>query len=169
MNDESMTNTADIQNLGELFAALAAARKEFGALTKNKSANIRSDRGASYSYSYADLNELIEATAAALANHGLVVIQEPEVVTENGRQIVIINGCIAHKSGSVYRLRPLPLPVAGNTAQAVGSAISYARRYQLSAVLNLAAADDDGNAASNGEEAERNGRPAQAPRLSLFG
>ena len=164
MSDENGTSTMITPNLGELFAALAEARKEFGTLTKNKSASIRSDRGASYSYNYADLNDLIEATAAALAKHGLVIIQEPEVVFENGRQTVIINGCIAHKSGGVYRLRPLPLPVAGNTAQAVGSAISYARRYQLSAVLNLAAADDDGNAASNGSVTTSATHPAQAVR-----
>lgn len=163
MNDVNPETTTTTQNLSELFAALAMARQEFGALTKSKSANITSDRGRSYSYSYADLNDLIEATAAALAKHGLVIIQEPEVVVENGRQIVIINGCIAHKSGSVYHLRPLPLPVAGNTAQAVGSAISYARRYQMSAVLNLAAADDDGSEASNGTDATRNGHPASVP------
>lgn len=67
---------------------------------------------------------------------------------------------MCHKSGGVYQLRPLPLPVAGNNAQAVGSAISYARPYQLSAVLNLAP-DDDGNAARNGAD---NTRPAQAVR-----
>lgn len=149
------------ENLGELFAALAMARQEFGALTKGKSASIKSDKG-SYGYTYADLSDVIEATAAALAKHGLVIIQEPEVVSENGRQMVVINGCIAHKSGGVYSLRPLPLPVTGGTAQAIGSAISYGRRYQLTAALNLAAADDDGDEASSGAVQKSQ---AQAPRL----
>jgi hypothetical protein len=139
----------DIEKMGELFAALAAARLEFGAVTKDKKANIRSDKGASYAYSYADLAGIIEATATALAKNGLVVIQEPEVVSDGSRQLVIIHGCIAHKSGGMYKLQPLPLPVSGSNAQAVGSAISYGRRYQLSAALNLAAADDDGEEASN--------------------
>lgn len=163
MNSETNEITPTGQNLGELFAALAQARQEFGTLTKSKSANIRSERGSSYSYTYADLNDLIEATAAALAKHGLVIIQEPEVSSSNGRQVVIINGCIAHKSGGIYRLRPLLLPVAGNTAQAVGSAISYARRYQLSAVLNMAAADDDGSAASHDDNAHRPVRAVRPP------
>lgn len=141
------------ENLGELFAAMAAARQEFGKLTKDKSASIKSEKG-SYGYTYADLSDVIEATAAAMAKHGLVVIQEPEVVSDGGRQVVVIHGCIAHKSGGVYALRPLPLPVAGGTAQAIGSAISYGRRYQLTAMLNLAAADDDGDEASNGTEAK---------------
>ena len=137
------------ENLGELFAAMAAARMEFGAFTKSKTATIKSDKG-SYGYNYADLSDIIEATAGALAKHGLVIIQEPEVTSDGGKQTVVISGCIAHKSGGVYPLRPLPLPVVGNTAQAVGSAISYARRYQLTAILNLAATDDDAQAADNG-------------------
>lgn len=136
-----------LENLGELFAAMAMARQEFGAFTKSKTATIKSDKG-SYGYSYADLSDIIEATAAALAKHGLVVIQEPEVVSDGGRQMVIIHGCIAHKSGGIYQFRSLPVPVVGGTAQSIGSAISYARRYQLSAVLNLAASDDDGKDAS---------------------
>lgn len=152
------------ENLGELFAALAMARQEFGTLTKGKTASIRSDKGASYSYSYADLSDVIEATAAALAKHGLVVIQEPEVISDGGRQLVVINGCIAHKSGAIYRLRSLPLPVAGGTAQAIGSAISYGRRYQLSAALNLAAADDDGNEAGIDANAPRSAQKAQQPK-----
>lgn len=135
------------ENLGELFGALALARQEFGIFTKSKTATIKSDKG-SYGYSYADLSDIIEATAAALAKHGLVVIQEPEVVSDGGKQLVVISGCIAHKSGGVYQLRSLAMPVAGSTAQSIGSAVSYARRYQLSAVLNLAAADDDGQDAS---------------------
>lgn len=166
------------QNLGELFAALAMARHEFGTLTKGKTASIRSDKGASYTYSYADLSDVIEATAAALAKHGLVVIQEPEVISDGGRQLVVINGCIAHKSGAIYQLRPLPLPVAGGTAQAIGSAISYGRRYQLSAALNLAASDDDGNEAGIGASAPRSAQnapkttqkaqqPASAPKRTV--
>ena len=137
-----------MENLGELFAAMAMARQEFGTFTKSKTATIKSDKG-SYGYAYADLSDIIEATAAALAKHGLVVIQEPEVVSDGARQMVVIHGCIAHKSGGVYQFRPLPLPVAGTNAQAIGSAISYGRRYQLSAALNLAASDDDGREASN--------------------
>lgn len=136
-------------NLGELFAAMALARLEFGTFTKSKTATIKSDKG-SYGYNYADLSDIIEATAGALAKHGLVIIQEPEVTSDGSRQTVVISGCIAHKSGGIYPLRPLSLPVVGNTAQAVGSAVSYARRYQLSAILNLAATDDDAQAADNG-------------------
>lgn len=152
----------DGENLGELFAAMALARQEFGAFTKSKTATIKSDKG-SYGYSYADLSDIIEATAPALAKHGLVIIQEPEVINDGARQTVVISGCIAHKSGAVYMFRPLPLPVVGNTAQAIGSAISYARRYQLSALFNLAASDDDGQAAQDTQDAQARPQRTQAP------
>ena len=76
--------------------------------------------------------------------------------------------------GGVYPVRP-----AQNTPQGMGSAITYARRYSLSAMLGLAADDDDdGNAASGQQAAQRqteqrqtngNGakpaaQPAQAPQ-----
>lgn len=143
-----------MENLGELFTALAAARQEFTAFTKSKTAQVKGDK-ATYSYSYADLADIIEATAPALAKHGLVIIQEPEVISDSSRQTVIIHGCIAHNSGAVYQFRPLPITVAGGTAQAIGSAISYARRYQLCAVLNLAAADDDGAEATKPTKAAK--------------
>ena len=158
------------ENLGELFAALALARQEFGIFTKSKTAMIKSDKG-SYGYSYADLSDIIEATATALAKHGLVIIQEPEVVGDGGRQMVIISGCIAHKSGGVYQLRPLSMPIAGGTAQAIGSAVSYARRYQLSAVLNLAASadDDDGQAAQDATSATKPQKRQESPNAQHRG
>ena len=118
------------ENLGELYAALAEARQEFGRLNKSRTASIRSDKG-NYSYSYADLADIIEATAAALAAHGLVIIQDPEVVVDGGRSVVVVHGCIAHKSGAIHQLRALPMPVAGGTAQAIGSGLAYVRRLPV--------------------------------------
>ena len=53
---------------------------------------------------------------------------------------------ILHKSGE-YMSETLSMPVGKNDAHGIGSAITYARRYGMSALLNLAADDDDGNAA----------------------
>lgn len=62
---------------------------------------------------------------------------------------------------------PLVLPY-GNSPQAAGSAITYARRYALVAALGLATEDDDGAAATQAARAdrprtqERRDRPAGA-------
>ena len=57
---------------------------------------------------------------------------------------------IIHKSGEWIESEACVLPVEKPNAQAVGSAISYARRYSLSSFLGIAAGteDDDGAAAS---------------------
>jgi hypothetical protein len=44
------------------------------------------------------------------------------------------------------------MPVSKHDAQAVGSAITYARRYALAAVVGIAPEDDDGNLASGKSE-----------------
>jgi hypothetical protein len=141
--------------LGELYGALAQARMEFGAIVKDKTAKM-----GQYTYQYADLGTVIDATASTLAKYGLVIIQEPEMINDNGKAIVLVHGCIAHKGGAVHPLRALPMPLAGGTAQNVGSAITYARRYQLLAALNLTADEDD-----DGESASQPPKQAQnAPR-----
>jgi hypothetical protein len=90
-------------------------------------------------YKYADLSTVLDAVREPLLANGLVVSQtfsELELVTT-----------LWHVSGESIESR-MTLPSVEtrglNAAQAMGSAISYARRYSLLALLNLAAEDDDG-------------------------
>jgi hypothetical protein len=56
---------------------------------------------------------------------------------------------LVHESGEwIEDTATLPLPK--NDPQGYGSAMTYARRYALSAITGLYQDDDDGNAASNG-------------------
>jgi hypothetical protein len=137
-------------DMGALYGALAEARLEFGEIIKNKTARISGDKG-NYTYKYADLADVLKATSPFLAAHGLHFVQEPEITYVNGKLTVVIHGSIKHKSGAVLNLRPLDMPVSGFTPQAIGGAISFGRRYQMSAVLNVASDDDDdGQAAGAG-------------------
>jgi len=54
---------------------------------------------------------------------------------------------ILHSSGESISGR-YPLRPQQNTPQAYGSALTYARRYSLAAMVGVVADDDDGNAAS---------------------
>lgn len=57
---------------------------------------------------------------------------------------------IMHTSGEFIETEPLYLPNEKKNAQSAGSAITYARRYQLSAAFGIASdEDDDGNGAVN--------------------
>ena len=138
-------------NLPDLYTALAKARLEFGSVTKSKTA-----KAGTYSYDYADLAGVIDATAVPLARQGIVVFQSPEV--EAGR--VIIHTTLVHSSGASLTFPPLPMPIAQNTPQGIGSAITYGRRYALTGILNLAAEDDDGKTAGD-EPPKSQQRPAE--------
>jgi hypothetical protein len=132
--------------------AMVSAQAEFGAAIKD-SANP------AYRSKYADLSACIEATQKALNKHGIAVMQAPQL----DGQMVTITTRLQHKSGQWYE-SDLSLPAVMRdqfTAQSVGSAITYGRRYSLQAVLNLATTDDDGNSASgvgSHEEAQAVGK-----------
>jgi hypothetical protein len=92
---------------------------------------------------YADLNALREVIREPLALNDLSIVQLPRF----GEKEVEVETMLMHKSGE-FIAETLRMPVGQMTAQAVGSALTYCRRYSLSAILNLAADDDDGNAAT---------------------
>jgi hypothetical protein len=114
---------------------------------------------------YATLDSMMEQVRPVLARHGLAVLQSvthPE--TDAGRVVgIAVETRVLHTSGE-WIAGLVTLPVEKSTAQGTGSAISYGRRYGLSALLGLTAEDDDGQAASAPKPAPaRAARPAAAP------
>ena len=110
---------------------------------------------------YADLESVLEATLAPLADAGIAVVQMPE--SDTG-ETVSVSTMLVHESGewisSSLTLKPATSYAKdgkslGVTPQAVGSAITYARRYTLAALCALTQTDDDADAAS---------RPAPPPQ-----
>lgn len=92
---------------------------------------------------YADLTSVWEACRDALTKNGLSVIQSTDFDGES----VWIKTILMHQSGEFIEGR-YPLRPQQQTPQGYGSAISYARRYALAAMVGVVADDDDGNAAS---------------------
>lgn len=131
--------------MAALYAALAAAR---GAIANPKKGS-KADTG-SYSYKYADLGTVLDAVAPILAEHGLAALQDVRSNIEH--KSVEVSTIIVHASGGWISFGPLAFPATGNPQQ-TGSAITYARRYTLSAALGVAAEDDDGKAASQARTA----------------
>ena len=123
---------------GELFGALAKARKGFSKVLKTSSNPF-------FKSKYADLSVLIDATSNSLSANGLAVLQFP-AVNEQGR--VVITTVLGHSSGQ-WAEGSLEMPIQKADAQGVGSATTYGRRYSYGALLNVASEeDDDGNAAT---------------------
>jgi hypothetical protein len=107
---------------------------------------------------YAPLDAIIDATRPVLAKHGLAVIQEPLFMEGTaGVETIII-----HKDGASCS-STLLLPLKDQSPQGVGSAITYARRYALAAVLGIASEDDDDGNVSTGLHKKQEPAPAKSP------
>lgn len=140
--------------IANLAAALVKASAELEDIKRGGSASIPTKSGGSYSYKYATLPDILQASRPVLTRHGLTVIQNAH---EGAGDSVNISTMIIHSSGEYLVLEPLPMPL-GHTAQETGSAITYGRRYQLLAALGLAADDDDDGASA----APRSAQPRPA-------
>lgn len=93
---------------------------------------------------YSDLASVWNSLRKPLSSNGLAVIQIPE--TNDGR--VTVTTLLTHSSGQWIKGTLSMRPVKDDP-QGIGSCVTYARRYALSAITGLASEqDDDGNSAS---------------------
>lgn len=92
---------------------------------------------------YADLASVWDACRAALAVNGLAVIQSP--AAEGTR--VSVDTLLTHSSGQ-WVAGTVSVTAKEDSPQAIGSAITYLRRYALQSFVGVAPEDDDANAAS---------------------
>jgi len=99
---------------------------------------------------YADFAAVWEAIREPLKKSEIAVFQDV-TTTDHG---VSICTRLAHSSGQWIEFGPLEIPLPKRDAQSVGSAISYAKRYALSAAVGVASDDDDDGekAMGRGEE-----------------
>jgi hypothetical protein len=127
-----MANTTSTLN-----SALVAALGELRNVAKDK-------LNPHFKSKFTSLDAILDATRPVLAKHGLALSQEP--VFEDGMAGVVTR--IIHAGGE-SRESKLLLPLRDQSAQGVGSCLSYARRYAAAAVLGIASdEDDDGQVAS---------------------
>lgn len=93
---------------------------------------------------YADLASVWDACREALSSNEIAVMQVPEMQGN----IIGIRTKLIHSSGEYEEgFFPLAVPPTAK-AQEMGSAMTYLRRYALSAMVGVAPEDDDGNDAS---------------------
>ena len=126
------------ESIKELAAALAKAQGVMKGALKDSANPFFKSR-------YADLASVVEAIRAAFSANGLSYIQ---TVEPSDKDEVRVETTLLHASGEWISCGILSLPVSKIDAQGYGSALTYARRYSLSAAVGVAPEDDDGNAAS---------------------
>ena len=116
----------------KIYAKIHEAKKEIGVVKKNA-------KNPHFKNTYADLNALIDAVEPILLEKGLIMLQpikDGKVYTQ------IIDVDTFESVESCIDLSP------NLTAQALGSQVTYYRRYTLQSLMSLQADDDDGQKAS---------------------
>jgi len=112
-----------------------------------------------YSYTYADLGDVLDECKRACGDQGLTIVQVPTV--QDG--FLALGMWLIHAGGGQVTFDPLMMQLP-KEAQAYGSALTYARRYQLLTVFGIAPEDDDGRAATVAAQAQP-GRRTEAERM----
>lgn len=140
-----------VSAIDKIAPALVAAQGQIEGATKGK----KNDH---FRSKYADLGAVWDACRDALQNNGIAVVQLPTIAPPGS---VGLKTILMHVSGqSIQDTFYMPLKDATNP-QAAGSALTYARRYALSAAIGICPVDDDGNAAA---ATPKRDKPAESPR-----
>lgn len=138
-----------------LYPAMLAVQAEAETLPKDRTVTVKTKTGGEYSYSYTPLDTIVETVGPLLTKNGLVWSTQPTNAPSGSPSLKYT---LTHAQTGESITGEMLLVIEGDRAedvQALGSAITYARRYALSAVLNLVAdADDDGRGAGGGQGAQ---------------
>ena len=152
----------------ELYKAMSEAFHEIEGAVKDKDNQF-------FKTKYADLGSVIDAIKPALKSRGLWFTQ----VIHSTPGYASVETIIMHESGASFSCGTTAVPVASKQiknpdgvitvipgdAQAFGSALTYGRRYSLSAAFGVAPEDDDANGACRPKEVtvKAENKPAQKP------
>ena len=128
--------------------AIEDARLEFLPLQKDGVNNyFKNKKGDPHLYS--TLDNIFDACMPALHKYKLSVVYQVRILETNGGVENVITTTITHLPSTQFILSATTLGNQTAKSQDVGSAITYLRRYQIQAMLNLEADfEDDGNSAS---------------------
>ena len=129
--------------------------------SKNGHVDFTSKKGRT-KYDYVTIDDLIKSINAGIKDTGLSWQQEARVETQGQSSIISIRTIVRHENGYEY-VSPSINFVSSNAPQSIGSAITYAKRYSLSATFGInSEADDDAQEAQNyqpHQQANRNQQP----------
>lgn len=161
----------ELGKLSKLVEALSKAQSVIqGAVKDSENPYFKS--------SYADLASVWEACRKPLTDNGLAIIQLTKMI--EGK--LYLETVLAHSSGesvsSIYPINPMRQEkergdetssskakwVPSEDPQALGSALTYARRYALAAIVGVAPEDDDGEGAvGRGKEKDKQPEERKGP------
>jgi len=145
----------------QILPALVAATLGVDEISLDGTASIVSRKGdaSSFRYRYATLREVNSAVRKPLAQNGLIIAHGARPMLTGDRQWVVVRTELRHVSGQWCR-NDLPVQIFGGDPKEVGIGVSYAKRYNILALLNLSPGEDEDDDA---DEISRRRMPKQEP------
>tara|TARA_R100000808_G_scaffold4356_1_gene14426 strand:+ start:3421 stop:4080 length:660 start_codon:yes stop_codon:yes gene_type:complete len=143
------------ENIDQIGAALAKAQGALSNVSKDKTA-----KAGRYSYSYANIADVLELIREVASTNGLAYVQS----AEPAESLLVMTCRLIHESGQWLEVYTAAEP-GDWSPQAVGSCETYLRRYQLIKVFAVAAEDDDGAKAQQAVKTRAARHPAQAGEM----
>jgi len=163
MTDSTTPETAQHANLWD---ALAAFQRTLPSIRKGQTAVVTGKEGRQgYSYDYADLTDVSEVVLPALAAQGLAWFT---ALDTNDAGNLTLRWELVHGASSDSRTGVIPVGRAGQDWQGIGSAITYARRYALTAATGVAPGGDDNDGADGRAGASAGAQPKAEPKTEYL-
>ena len=136
--------------------ALVALRKDLGSTVARDSKNSH------FKSRYASLQAVLDKAHPILCEHGFVLLNYVDTPFEGASYTSVLRTVLVHAATGQELDLAYPLIPSKNYPQGMGSAITYATRYQTMALLGWAPADDD-----DGEAASGRSKAAKKPQASV--
>jgi hypothetical protein len=135
----SVSVVRESQETAQIAAALVSALSKLKNPPRNRSVEVSTKGGGRYSFRYATLDKILDAARPVLAAEG-VALYQPISTNERGGLVLLTR--LLHRSGE-WMETSIPLPSPGSDPQGFGSAVTYLRRYAVTALLGIASDEDD--------------------------
>lgn len=160
--EQAQGETFATQDHGNAYAALIAARQEFESVLKSSS---------SHTGKYADMTEVLRATDGPLARHGLLLTHRQVIIDGH----LYLSSEVVHASSgqtigpTLFYINKVGELLGKQPYQAMGSGLTYGRRYNTYSLLNLAAEDNDGAIEQRRLDDQRKAQQQEAERRKAEG
>lgn len=132
------------ENITSLAKAMLKVHSKLNPVTKDK---VNTFKGSNY----ASFAAVMEGCRESLLSAGIWLIQYPVEVQSEMPMLALVTKLVHAESGE-WQSSLLTIPVSKDDPQAFGSALTYARRYGLCALVGIVTEDDDGYVATAGTQ-----------------
>lgn len=125
------------RSIAKIAEALSKAQAEVVQPEKNKTVEVQTKSGHKYKFDYADYSAIVESVRIPLSKNGIAFTH---LIETDDRGALVLFTRLIHSSGE-YLESAYPLPRSTDPKE-LGGAITYGKRYCLSAITGCVADDD---------------------------